>query len=179
MSDFSAIMTFSFTAQTPEIRSMLDKKGDAWFVASDICDILDLDNNREACRKLDEDEKLVSEIMTSGQSREVILVNLSGLFNLVSRSNKPQAKAFGKWLRSDLLPKLYKQGFYGINIPNTEPEDMTQAVARWTYLQRQKQGMNEHKKMLAAAEKVCVAYMQGNAEPYFIPADRQLGLSLN
>lgn len=84
MSNFSSIMTFSFTAQTPEIRTMLDKKGDAWFVATDICEILDIRNNRDACEKLDDDEKLVSEIPTSGQAREVILVNISGLFKVDS-----------------------------------------------------------------------------------------------
>lgn len=63
-------------------------------------------------------------------------------------------------------------------VPVTEPEDMNQAVARWAHIQRQKQGMNEHVKALAAAEKVCAAYMRNNSDPYFIPADKQLGLNI-
>ena len=54
-----------------------------WFLAQDVCDILGLGNNREAVRKLDDDEKLTSVVMTSGQGRNMNFVNESGLYNLI------------------------------------------------------------------------------------------------
>jgi len=83
-----------------------------WFVAKDVCDCLKLGNATEALRNLDVDERLPSVVMRSGQKREVNLVNESGLYNLIFQSRKPEAKAFRKWVTSEVLPSIRKTGGY-------------------------------------------------------------------
>nr|WP_138500989.1 BRO family protein [Nostoc sp. PA-18-2419] len=83
-----------------------------WWVASDICKVLAIANVSDAVAKLDNDEKLVSLIPTSGQNREVLCINESGLYSLVLTSRKPQAKRFKKWLTSEVIPAIRKTGSY-------------------------------------------------------------------
>ncbi len=84
-----------------------------YFVALDVCQMLGILNHKDAIAKsLDDDEKLRSEISTSGQRREVNLINESGLYHLIFRSNKPEAKTFRKWVTDEVLPAIRKQGGY-------------------------------------------------------------------
>jgi prophage antirepressor-like protein len=83
-----------------------------YFVAVEVCDILELGNVSEAIRRLDDDEKLTSVVMRSGQNREVNLVNESGLYNLIFQSRKPAAKLFRKWVTGEVLPAIRKTGKY-------------------------------------------------------------------
>lgn len=88
-------------------------EGELWFVAKDVCDILGIKNSRDAVSSLDDDEKLVSVIPTSGQNRSVNLVNESGLYALIFRSNKPSAQKFRKWVTKEVIPSIRKKGYYG------------------------------------------------------------------
>lgn len=83
-----------------------------WAIAKDICFALGLNNNREAITKLDDDEKLVSEILTSGQRRKMLFINESGIYSLIFRSNKPEAKLFRKWVTNEVLPAIRRTGQY-------------------------------------------------------------------
>lgn len=87
-------------------------KGEPWFVAKDVCDILQLTDVSKSVERLDDDEKLIRKIFVSGQSRDVILVNESGLYNLIFRSNKPEAKVFRKWVTGEVLPSIRRYGYY-------------------------------------------------------------------
>ena len=88
--------------------------GNPWFVAKDLCEILELEDVRRAVEPLDEDEKLTGEIFQSGQMRSMWLVNESGLYALVIRSRKPEAKKFRKWVTSEVLPSIRKTGRYEV-----------------------------------------------------------------
>lgn len=104
-------VVFQFSATQQEVRSFLLNQ-EPWFVAKDVCSILGISNSRQALSKLDDDEKLVSEVLTSGQRRKMNVVNESGLYALIIRSNKPEAKAFRKWVTSEVLPSIRKKGYY-------------------------------------------------------------------
>lgn len=104
-------MAFQFNATSQEVRS-LSIDSEPFFVAKDVCDILAISNNRDALSKLDSDEKLMSVIPTLGQNRKMWLVSESGLYALIMRSNKPEAKAFRKWVTSEVLPSIRKKGYY-------------------------------------------------------------------
>lgn len=67
-----------------------------------------------ALQGLDDDEKLTSTLLMSGQNREVWLVNESGLYALILRSNKPEAKTFKRWVTRDVLPTIRKTGSYSV-----------------------------------------------------------------
>ena len=68
--------------------------GDPWFVAKDACDCLELTNVSKACQTLDEDEKGITKGYTLGGSQDMMLISESGLYTLIMRSNKPEAKVF-------------------------------------------------------------------------------------
>lgn len=105
-------MAFRFSATSQEVRSLLIEN-EPHFVAKDVCDILEISNNRDALSRLDDDEKkLMSVLSTSGQKRKMRLVNESGLYALILRSNKPEAKTFRKWVTSEVLPAIRKKGYY-------------------------------------------------------------------
>ena len=85
---------------------------DTWFVASDVCNILGINKQRDAYSRLDEDERGSLLVDTLGGKQEVNAINESGLYSLILRSRKPQAKAFKKWVTSEVLPSIRKHGAY-------------------------------------------------------------------
>ena len=86
--------------------------GMPWFVAKDVCEVLELSDVSMSVAKLDDDEKLVQKLFVSGQNRDMIIVNESGLYTLILRSNKPEAKRFRKWVTSEVLPSINRTGMY-------------------------------------------------------------------
>ena len=103
------LQNFSFGSL--ELR-VVQISGDPWFMAKDVCDVLNHSDTSMATKSLDEDEKLVQTLFVSGQNRPVTLINESGLYSLVLRSNKPEAKVFKKWVTSEVLPAIRKHGGY-------------------------------------------------------------------
>jgi prophage antirepressor-like protein len=83
-----------------------------WFCASDVCKALDLRKIESSLRKLDDDEKLMLKVYASGQNRDMLFVNESGIYNLIFSSYKPEAKAFRKWVTSEVLPTIRRTGSY-------------------------------------------------------------------
>ncbi len=83
-----------------------------WFVAKDVCEVLELSDVSMSVAKLDDDEKLVQKLFVSGQNRDMIIVNESGLYTLIMRSNKPEARSFRKWVTSEVLPSIRATGQY-------------------------------------------------------------------
>ncbi len=106
-------VAFNFNGHS--LRTLKDDSGVVWFVAKDVCEALELDNTSKAVSRLDNDEKLVSLLVISGQNREMLCINESGLYTLILRSNKPQAKTFRKWVTSEVLPTIRKTGGYGVS----------------------------------------------------------------
>lgn len=105
------IKKFKFNKTNQEVRSVV-VENEAWFVAKDICDILELSDTNMVLSKLDDDEKLTQKIFGSGQNRNMWLINESGLYTLILRSNKPEAKSFRKWVTNEVLPSIRKHGAY-------------------------------------------------------------------
>ena len=87
-------------------------KNEPWFCASDVCRALDFPSPEASLRKLDDDEKLMRKVFASGQRRDMWFVNESGLYNLIFRSNKPEAKTFRKWVTGEVLPSIRRTGSY-------------------------------------------------------------------
>lgn len=92
------------------------------WVAKDVCDILGLSDVSMSIKRLEDDEKLIQTLFVSGQNREVWVVSESGLYNLVFRSNKPEAKKFRKWVTSEVLPTIRKTGKYEMERALSAPE---------------------------------------------------------
>jgi prophage antirepressor-like protein len=123
MSNPNSPQLSSFTFEDENIvRSFLDDKGEPWFLAADICRILDLDNTSRALARLDEDEKGVTTSNTPGGQQQMATVNESGLYSLILTSRKPEAKRFKKWITSEVLPAIRKTGSY--SVPNLSPAEL-------------------------------------------------------
>lgn len=91
----------------------LEIDGEPWFVLSDVCRALDIRNVSDAAARLDPDEKGVAQTDTLGGRQNVRIINESGLFSLILRSDKPEAKRFKKWVTSEVLPSIRRTGTYG------------------------------------------------------------------
>lgn len=100
-----------FRYQGNEVRTV-EVNGEPWFVLKDVCAVLGIGNSRMVFDRLDSDEKGVSQIDTPGGLQNVNIVNESGLYNVLLRSDKPEAKPLRKWVTSEVLPSIRKTGSY-------------------------------------------------------------------
>lgn len=87
----------------------ITKDNNIWFVAKDVCDVLDIKNTTQAINRLDEDERTMLNIGRQGATN---IINESGLYNLIIRSDKPSAKEFKRWITHNVLPSIRKTGGY-------------------------------------------------------------------
>lgn len=104
------IIPFSFEQRRVRIS---DRDGQPWFVAQDICDVLEISNHRDAVGRLDDDERASVIVDTLGGPQNVGAINESGLYKLVLRSRKQAAKRFTKWITAEVLPSIRRTGQYG------------------------------------------------------------------
>ncbi len=103
----------SFVFNDFPIRTITNDKGEPYFVAQDVCKVLELSNVGQALTRLDDDEKdyIILNDGNKGNPNQAI-INESGLYSLVLSSRKPEAKAFKKWVTSEVLPAIRKTGKY-------------------------------------------------------------------
>lgn len=81
-----------------------------WFVANDVCAILEID--RTQTRRLEDDEKGVCLIHTLGGDQKMSIINEFGLYSLILRSRKPEARAFRRWITHEVIPSIRRHGMY-------------------------------------------------------------------
>ena len=104
------VEVFNFEAN--EVRTVVIDN-EAWFVGKDVATVLGYKNTKDALLKhVDDDDKLGSRITTSGQAREMVTINESGVYSLIFGSKLDSAKRFKKWVTSEVLPAIRKHGTY-------------------------------------------------------------------
>ena len=95
------------------VRTIL-QDGEPWWVLADVCRVLDIKNSRDVANRLDEDEKGVSLTHTPGGPQNMTIISESGLYSVILRSDKPEAKPFRRWVTHDILPAIRREGTYSI-----------------------------------------------------------------
>lgn len=95
--------------ESSEVRT-IQKNGEPWWVLADVCKVLDLSNPSKVADRLEPDEKANFELGLRGGATNCI--NESGLYAVILRSDKPQAKPFRKWVTNEVLPTIRKHGAY-------------------------------------------------------------------
>jgi len=107
----------SFNFDGNDVR-VIEKDNNPWWIAKDVCDVLELGNVSMSIERLDEDEKGISKVDTLGGMQNLKIVNESGLYSLIIRSNKLEAKKFKRWITHEVLPQIRKTGNYS-SVPAT------------------------------------------------------------
>lgn len=103
-----------FSYNSSEVRTVM-RDGKPWFCLVDVCRVLDLSSPHKVAERLDRDELTGIKVRSGGQTREMTFINESGLYSVILRSDKPEAKPFRKWVTSDVLPTIRKTGRYGLD----------------------------------------------------------------
>ena len=160
------IQKFDFRGAS--LRTLTDEAGEPWFVAKDVCDVLELSNVGQALARLDDDEKssITLNDGTPGNPNRAI-VSESGLYALVLASRKPEAHEFKRWVTHEVLPSIRKHGGYMAGQERMTPEQMALASMRW--LQSK---VDEQAKQLKAQEgKVLFANAVESAKTSILVGD--------
>lgn len=127
------------------LRTLTDEAGEPWFVAKDVCDILGIDTNhlREA---LDDDEitNLRNSEVWNQPGRAPLIISEPGLYKLIMRSRKPEAKEFQRWVTHEVLPQIRRTGGY---IPTTDVDDDMTILAKAVMIGQRT--MEEQKRRIA------------------------------
>lgn len=110
--------------------------GEIWFVAADVCKLLDISNVSDAIGTLEDDERTTSVIPRGSRMVKANLVNESGLYTLIFKSKKAGAKKFRKWVTKEVLPSLRTKGFYGKIDRNALPNFITRYKENYHKLDR-------------------------------------------
>lgn len=105
------IQRFDFKGES--LRALTNKAGEPWFVLKDCMSILDLGNPTETVKMFDDDEFSTTEVIDSiGRRQQAYIISEPGLYRLVMRSRKPEAKEFQRWVTHEVLPSIRKHGAY-------------------------------------------------------------------
>lgn len=100
--------------QTMDVR-MVMQGDEPWWVLADVCKVLGIQNSRDVVKRLDDDEKGVDLIDTPGGHQQMTVINESGLYSVILRSDKPEAKAFKRWVTHEVLPSIRRTGRYELD----------------------------------------------------------------
>ena len=103
----------------------LNLNGEPWFVLKDVCDVLGLSTPARVAERLDSDEVSQAHLIDSmGRSQEMTIISESGLYNVILRSDKPEAKPFRKWVTAVVLPSIRKTGGYIAGQEELSPQEL-------------------------------------------------------
>lgn len=111
--------------------------GEPWFVLSDVCKVLEISNSRNISSRLEPDEKGVTLVDTLGGAQQMTIINESGLYTVILRSDKPQAKPFRKWVTSEVLPSIRKHGSYSVQSQFADLSPQLQVLIQMETRQKQ------------------------------------------
>lgn len=109
-----------FQYNSMEVRTT-QQDGEPWFVLADVCKVLDIKNPSQLADRLDEDERAMLDIGRQGQTW---VISESGLYAVILRSDKPEAKPFRKWVTAEVLPSIRKNGGYIAGQEGMAPEEL-------------------------------------------------------
>ncbi len=116
-----------FTYGEIPVRTVM-QEGNPWWVMADVCRVLELSNPSRVAERLDDDEKITLTLSKGhlgqrGGAQKAIIINESGLYRVILRSDKPEAKKFARWVTHEVLPSIRQTGQYSVKercLPTSE-----------------------------------------------------------
>lgn len=156
------------------LRTLTDEAGESWFVAKDVCDILELTNPAVALQSLDDDEKtnLSNSYVWAEPGRRPLIISEPGLYRLVMRSRKPDAKEFQRWVTHEVLPQIRKTGGY---IPTSESDSDEDIMAR-AVLVAQKTIKQKNQQIIEQQSRIDELQPKASAWDNFVDIDDALSV---
>ena len=144
------------------VRMKTDESEQYWFAGIDVCNILGLENPTQSVESLDEDEKKLDYILdSSGQQRKTWTINEFGLYSLVLKSRKPEAREFKRWITHEVFPAIRKAGRYTTDQERDREEAILKMTGKLRSLTVEKEELqrklNEKRKII---EKTSIQLMQ-------------------
>lgn len=118
------LKTWTFSGS--EVRTV-EVNGEPWWVLADVCKVLELSNPTVVAGRLEEDERSKFDL---GRQGDVTIINESGLYSVILRSDKPQAKPFRRWVTGEVLPAIRKNGSYSV-MDSYQIDDPIERAKRW------------------------------------------------
>lgn len=123
----------NFSYHGNQIRT-IEYNGETWWVASDVCKVLDIENVAQSVARVDNDEVCSTYIIDSlGRKQETLIINEPGLYTLILGCRKPETKAFKRWVTHEVIPSIRKTGSYSLT--QQEPEEPHQRPSQEAGLQ--------------------------------------------
>lgn len=148
----SELEIFQFPATGQQIRAIVIN-GEPWFIGSDVADALGFSRARDAVRMVEDEDRAAHPVRTPGGMQQAIVINESGLYTLILRSNRPEAKAFKRWVTNDVLPQIRMTGRYE-PVPQL-PQTYAQALRELASKVEENEGLS---RALAVAEPKAEAW---------------------
>lgn len=152
--------------------------GEPWFVAKDVCDCLELTNTAQTISYLDDDEKGVTTNYTPGGKQEMSIISEAGLYSLILRSRKPEAKAFKRWVTHDILPSIRKTGGYSTPSAPAKPELSVQSEVECALMILKAAGITGNQLAIAAdnyyRKRTGISVIEASGVELVAPKQQQL-----
>ena len=152
--------------------------GEPWFVAKDVCDCLELTNTAQTISYLDDDEKGVTTNYTPGGKQEMSMISEAGLYSLILRSRKPEAKAFKRWVTHDILPSIRKTGSYSAPSAPAKPELSVQSEVECALMILKAAGITGNQLAIAAdnyyRKRTGISVIESSGVELVAPKQQQL-----
>lgn len=141
-----------------KVRTLTFETGQTWWVLKDVCEVLGIRNATDVAKRLDQDE--VTRFNLGGLSGQANIVNETGLYRIVLRSDKPEAKEFQRWVTHDVLPSIRVHGGYMLGQERMTPEQMALASMRWlrSKVREQEEQLGRQRPKVLFADAVSAAH---------------------
>lgn len=149
------LQTWTFSGS--EVRTV-EVNGEPWWVLSDVCKVLELSNPTVVAGRLEEDERSKFDL---GRQGDATIISESGLYSVILRSDKPQAKPFRKWVTSEVLPSIRKTGSYSV-MDSYQIDDPIERAKRWIAEQEETQKL----RLTVSVQNQQIAELQPKASYY-------------
>ena len=156
------------------VRMMTDENEQYWFAGIDVCKILSLENPTQTVESLDDDEKKLDYIIdSSGQQRKTWTINEFGLYSLVLKSRKPEAKEFKRWITHEVLPAIRKAGRYTTEEERAREDELQKIASEIQALTSEKDDLqkrlNEKKKLIEKKSLGMLQIIQADFRQLHLP----------
>ena len=156
------------------VRMKTDENEQYWFAGIDVCNILGLENPTQTVESLDSDEKKLDYVIdSSGQQRKTWTINEFGLYSLVLKSRKPEAKGFKRWITHEVLPAIRKAGRYTTEEERAREDELQKIASEIQVLTSEKDDLqkrlNEKKKLIEKKSLGMLQIIQADFRQLHLP----------